>query len=348
MNLATLRKLVLAYVAVVPILIVITALQFMSVKGLTEAYRREGKSFEMIREAEKLSTELAGADASHRAYLKTRKDAELAAYEAGPARTGVILARLSDLARDDREQEARVRALEAAVTERFDLYRQQLETQPLRGNAPAMRSAPPAPPNGAEVQGEAKSAEIAKLVRELRSHEFDRLPALAETSSEKLRRANRLGPVAGVVSVWMVLLATLLLYRDTARRAYAGAERRIQSRIVETLPLGVCVVDETGLVLYTNAAQDSLFGYEAGGMIGHSIASLRNPSRSEGSDVFDRAMDALRSEGSWRGDFIGRRKDMTTFHCVAQAVSMDLAGKPHRLFLMAGGPEPAAAGPTAS
>ncbi len=338
MNLATLRKLVLGYIVIVPVLIVITILQFMSVQGVTDAYQHEGKSFDIIRYAEQLSAALAEVDASFRTFIKSRRDEELRAYEAGPTRTKELIARLSDLTKGDGPQQARVAQLDAAISERFDLYHKGLEAQPRTPPGPAAQKMP-APPNEAEVQGQAKSEEIAKMLGELRSQEFARLPALAAASQDKLVRANRLAPVAGILGIWMVLLAALLLYRDTARRAYAGVERRIQARIVELLPLGVCVVDETGLVLYTNAVQDSLFGYEPGGMIGHHIASLRSPSRGEDIDVFDRAMDDLRSSGSWRGDFVGKRKNTTTFNCVAQAISMDLSGKPHRMFLMASGPD---------
>jgi hypothetical protein len=65
--------------------------------------------------------------------------------------------------------------------------------------------------------------------------------------------------------------------------------------------------------------------------------------QSGAADIFDRAMDDLRTAGEWRGDFRAKRKNSTTFGCLAQAVSMDLSGKPHRLFLMAAGAEPAAA-----
>ena len=339
MNLATLRKLVWGYVFVVPILIVLTVIQFMSVQGVVNAFRSEGNSFDIIRHAERLSAALAEADASIRGFEKTRKNEELAPYEAGPSRTREVLGQLAQLTQGDAPQQARISKLEAAIAARFELYRKLLETQPVRRPGPAT-SMTPLPPNEAEVQGEAKSAEIAKTLGELRAQEFDRLPTLAAVSQYRLSRANRLAPIAGVLAIWMVLLAALLLYRDTARRTYAGVERRIQTKIVDTLPLGICVVDEAGLVLYTNSAQDSLFGYEPGGIVGRHITTLRKPSTSGDIEIFDRAMDDLRSEGSWRGDFVAKRKNTTTFNCVAQAVCLDLSGKPHRMFLMASGANP--------
>lgn len=339
MNLATLRKLVLGYVVAVPVLIVITILQFMSVQGVVDAYRREGNSYDLIRQADALAAVLAETDASFRNFVKTRRSDELGPYEAAPTRTREILTQISQLVQGDDLQQARAKQLEAGVATRLDLYRQFLETPPVTTLRPAPNSNPPAP-NEAEAQGGKVAVEIAKVLGELRSREFDRLPALSVDSKAKVSRASQLAPIAGVLSIWMVLLAALLLYRDTTRRTYAGVERRMQTRIVETLPLGVCLADETGLILYTNSAQDSLFGYEPGGLVGRHITSVHQTPRGEGDDLFDGAMEDLRSQGSWRGDFVAKRKNTTTFSCMSQAVSMEMSGKSYRLFLMAGGANP--------
>ena len=102
------------------------------------------------------------------------------------------------------------------------------------------------------------------------------------------------------------------------------------------MPLGVCLADESGLILYTNSAQDTLFGYEPGGLVGRHITSVHHNPRGVGDDLFDGAMEDLRSQGSWRGDFVAKRKNSTTFNCASQAVSIEMSGKSYRLFLMAG------------
>ena len=341
MNLSTLRKLVLGYIAAMPILIVITIVQFMSVQGVVDAYRREGKSYDIIRQSDALAAILAETDVSIRNFIGTRKSADLEPYQAAPTRTREVLDSLEKLTQGEDPQQTRVKQAGAAVATRLQLYSKQLETQPATPVRPSPRAEPP-PPNEAEVQGEKTSAEIVKILADLRRHESDRLPSYAAVSRAKVARANTLAPIAGVLAIWMVLLAALLLYRDTARRAYAGVERRMQTRIVEKLPLGVCLVDEDGLVLYTNPTQDALFGYEPGGLVGRHITSLHSTPRGEGDDVFDRAMEDLRGQGSWQGDFVARRKNSTTFKCVSQAVPLDMSGKPYRLFLMASGGAPEA------
>ena len=334
MNLSTLRKLVLGYIAAVPILIVITILQFMSVQGVVEAYRREGKAYDIIRQSDALAEVLADVDASVRSFLIGRKSEDLKPYQAAPARTRELLNSLAKLTEGDNLQQSRVKQIEADVTKRLELYSKQLETHPA-ASAPHAPGATPPPSNEAQVEGEKTSAELASLLASLRQYESDRLPDLAATSRARVSRANKLAPIAGMLCIWMVLLAALLLYRDTTRRAYTGIERRMQTRIVEKLPLGTCLVDEDGIVLYTNAAQDSLFGYEPGGLVGRHITSLHGNPRGEGDELFDSAMADLRSQGAWRGNFLARRKNSTTFNCLSQAVPVDMSGKSYRLFLMA-------------
>lgn len=340
MNLATLRKLVLGYIVAVPVLIVITIVQFTSVQGVVDAHRRLGKSHDIIRHADALAAALAETEATVRNFMVTRRHDELGPYEAAPARTKQILGELARLAQGDEAQQARVKRLESAVSARLELYRKLLESERVAPSYPSPRGILP-PPDEAEVQGEKLAAEITMGIAELRSEESGRLPALASAAQIKVHRANQMAPIAGVLAIWMVLLAALLLYRDTARRAYSGVERRIQTRVVETLPLGVCLVDENGLIVYTNSAQDALYGYEPGGMVGRHVTAAHNVPRGEGDDLFDQAMEELKSQGSWRGDFVAKRKNSTTFNCVSQAVTMEMSGKTYRLFLMASGAPPA-------
>ena len=258
-----------------------------------------------------------------------------------PARTKQIMGELTRLAQGDEPQQARVKRLESAVAARLELYRKLLESERVAPSYPSPRGILP-PPNEARVQGKKLATEIAKVISEIRAEETNRLPALSLAASARVHRANQLAPIAGVLAIWMVLLAALLLYRDTTRRTFAGVERRIQTRVVETLPLGVCIVDEHGLIIYTNPAQDALFGYEPGGMVGRHVTAAHNAPRGEGDDLFDRAMEDLASQGTWGGSFVAKRKNTTTFNCTSQAATMEMSGKMYRLFLMASGAEPPA------
>jgi len=336
MNLATLRKLVLGYVVAVPVLIVITIVQFMSVQGVVDAHRRLGMAHDVIQQGDALEGTLFDAELSLKTFLDTRQTDALAAYQAAPARTREILNKLATLTAGDAAQRARVKKLDAGVSTRLELFREVLETQTLPPRKPSARQEP-APPSAAEIQGREKMAEVRKTLSEMRRRESDRLPTLIAAAAASVERANRLAPVAGLLAIWMVLFAALLLYRDTTRKAWAGIERRIHTRVIETLPLGVCLADEHGLILYTNPAQDKLFGYDPGGMVGRHLTAAHHSPRGEGDDFFDQAMAELSRQGEWRGDFPARRKNTTTFACVSQAVNMEMGGKVYRLFLMASG-----------
>jgi PAS domain S-box-containing protein len=336
MNLATLKKLVLGYIVAVPVLIVITIVQFMSVQRVVDAHRRLGTAHDVIRQADALEAALSEAETSLKIFLDSQKTDALTAYQGAPVRTREILDKLVTLTSGDAEQLARVKKLEGGVSTRLELFQKVLETQPMPAPKPSTREKP-VPPNEAEAQGKQIMAEVTKILSQVRRQESDRFPTLIALAGASVERANRLAPIAGVLAIWMVLFAALLLYRDTSRRAWAGIERRIHTRVVETLPIGVCLVDEHGLILYTNAAQDMLFGYEPGGLVGRHVTSTHHAARGEGDELFDQAMEGLRSQGEWRGDFVAKRKNSTTFNCVTQAVTMEMSGKMYRLFLMASG-----------
>lgn len=336
MNLATLKKLVLGYIVAVPILIVITVVQFTSVQGVVDTHRKLGSAHDVIRQADDLGSLLSRAAASWKDFLATRKAAALEPYQSASPQAREKLDALAKRAAGDPPQLARVKKLDGEVNRQLELFRKALEVQV----PPGLKSPPP---NEAFLEGEKQWARADATLAEIREHERNHLPALAAAAQESLERANRLAPLAGFLAVWMVLVAALLLYRDTTRRTWAGIERRIHTRVVEAMPIGVCLVDEHGLIIYTNAALDSLFGYEPGGMIGRHITAAHNTVRGEGDDLFDRAMEDLARAGEWRGDFLAKRKNTTTFPCASQAVPMELSGKMYRLFLMAAGAPSAAA-----
>ncbi len=335
MNPATMKKLVVGYIVAIPVLIMVTILQFTSVQGVVNSHRRLGSAVEIIREADALESALAEGAVAIRSLLSTGNANSLSAYQAVPPKVESSLQVLVRLTADDAVQQARIQKLEAQVHDQLELFGKALEA----------RTSPkpePGKPRETEVERVKGMTEVATLLGEIKKHEVERLPALTTTAHETLERTNVLSPIAGVLSIWMVLVAALLLYRDATRREWAGVERRIHTRLVETLPFGICLVDEHGLILYTNSAQDMLFGYEPGGLVGRHITSVHHRPRAEADELFDHAMEELGRGGEWRGEFLARRKNSTTFNCVCQAVNMQMSTKTYKVFLLASaGAQPA-------
>ena len=95
------------------------------------------------------------------------------------------------------------------------------------------------------------------------------------------------------------------------------AEREAAERIdqlataVSMLPDGLSVSGPEGTLLYTNAAHDRLYGYEAGELIGRPWPMLYEPEEIErlGASI----VSTLTERGVWLGESVGRRKDGTHF-----------------------------------
>jgi hypothetical protein len=98
-----------------------------------------------------------------------------------------------------------------------------------------------------------------------------------------------------------------------ARRASEDA-LRLQSRIVDTMSEGVSVSDEDGVIVYTNPAEDRMFGYGPGELAGRHVSVQNAYPPDENSRRVADVIDTLKATGVWTGEWHNRRKDGTTFH----------------------------------
>ncbi len=336
MNPATMKKLVLAYIVAVPLLVLVEAVHSVAVQGAVNSNRRLASADEIIREADNLASNFSQADRALADFLANKKGATLEPFQSSTTQLRASLEHLLHLTRGEAGLEGRLRKLEPAVTATLDGFQKAADSR-IKGTSEAAK----APDFFAEA--EKQIAPIQAQLVEIKKFELDRLPAYNTVAEETVGRARFIAPIAAVLGVWMVLVAAMLLYRNATQLAWKGIERRIHTRLVETLPFGLCMVDENGLIFFTNPAQDRLFDYQPAELVGRHLATLHITRRGEGEALFAQALQELAERGEWRGDFLARRKNSTTFKCICQAINMELAGKFYRVFLMATTePQPAA------
>ena len=104
---------------------------------------------------------------------------------------------------------------------------------------------------------------------------------------------------------------------------------RIQQVVLERMTEGVCVYDESGYIVYTNSAEDRMFGYERGQLEGQHV-SIQDIQAKEGDHQFlSQVFAGLRSTGEWKGEWRNRKKDGTPFYSSARISTVDDAGKRH-------------------
>ena len=100
----------------------------------------------------------------------------------------------------------------------------------------------------------------------------------------------------------------------------------MQARVIESMREGVSVSDETGTIIYTNPAEDRMFGYAPGELIGKSLTvhNMYPPSRNE--HIVGDVIAQLESRGAWEGEFANVRKDGTPFTTHARITAITHEG----------------------
>ena len=88
----------------------------------------------------------------------------------------------------------------------------------------------------------------------------------------------------------------------------------IQSLVFDKIKDGVSVSDEEGYILITNAAEDEMFGYEPGELVGKHVSIQNAYTPEENKMIVNAVMAELQQHGVWTGEWHNRKKDGTEFY----------------------------------
>lgn len=105
------------------------------------------------------------------------------------------------------------------------------------------------------------------------------------------------------------------------------ASLKLQARVLESMEEGVSISDANGYILYTNSAEDRLFGYTPGELIGKHVAVQNAYAEEENEQKVARVISQLKEQGCWSGEWYNRRKDGTDFYTYAHITSIQNEGK---------------------
>ncbi len=106
---------------------------------------------------------------------------------------------------------------------------------------------------------------------------------------------------------------------------------RLHARILDSMTEGVSLADERGIIVYTNPAEDRMFGYAAGELLGQHLGIQHDHPPEESRKRIAELIARLRQQGSWEGEFQNVRKDGTPFSTAARLSALHIGGKPHWL-----------------
>jgi PAS domain S-box-containing protein len=109
----------------------------------------------------------------------------------------------------------------------------------------------------------------------------------------------------------------------------AGLHAPLYARLLESMGEGVSVSDESGVIVYTNPAEDRMFGYAPGELVGRHVSVQNAYPPEENARRVAAVIAELRARGSWEGEWQNVRKDGTPFVTRSRITALELDGRPH-------------------
>jgi len=101
--------------------------------------------------------------------------------------------------------------------------------------------------------------------------------------------------------------------------------------LLDSMAEGVSLTTEDGIIVYTNPAEDRMFGYGPGEMVGLHVSMQNAYPPEENERVVAGVIAELRRCGRWRGEWLNRRKDGSAFVTNARITAVEIEGRTHWL-----------------
>nr|MBA3241567.1 PAS domain S-box protein [Acidobacteriota bacterium] len=121
----------------------------------------------------------------------------------------------------------------------------------------------------------------------------------------------------------------VLMHEDITERTRAEESLKLHSLVLENMVEGVSLSDESGFILYTNPAEDEMFGYERGELEGQHVTVQNTYPPEENARIVEEVIEQLEARGFWSGEFSNRRKDGTPFTTAARITGVEIDGRKH-------------------
>jgi PAS domain S-box-containing protein len=125
------------------------------------------------------------------------------------------------------------------------------------------------------------------------------------------------------------IVALTLNGSDTTQHVLAQRAVATQAKMIESMLEGVALINEAGLIVITNPAFDSLFGYSRGMLIGRPLASLN-----DALDFSGVTRAAAAGSGPWPLEFEVRRPDGLRVSVAGAISKLDDAERRHGLLVL--------------
>ena len=121
--------------------------------------------------------------------------------------------------------------------------------------------------------------------------------------------------------------ATLVEVRDISQEKQDKEELVKQAHILNSMSEGVSLSNEEGIILFTNPAEDAIFGYERGELIRKHVSVQNSYQPEENLKIVNEIIDQLKKKGFWLGELKNIKKDGTHFTSRARINALKMNGR---------------------
>ncbi len=115
--------------------------------------------------------------------------------------------------------------------------------------------------------------------------------------------------------------------QDITKQKETLASLQVQSLVLQRMDEGVSVSDEDGRIVLTNPAEDKMFGYATGELIGRNVTVQNAYPPEENERIVAGVIEQLKSKGFWSGEWHNRKKDGTEFYTFSYITSVSIDDK---------------------
>jgi PAS domain S-box-containing protein len=101
----------------------------------------------------------------------------------------------------------------------------------------------------------------------------------------------------------------------------------MNSMVLDSMDEGVSISDENGTILYTNPAEDEMFGYAKGELTGKNVLVQNAYSEEENKAIVSNVIEQLKIKGSWQGEWHNKKADGTAFFTHSYITTIEVSGQ---------------------
>ena len=319
------RKIAVAYAFAVPVVLLIVLFLHASLLGVSGSGGEIVQAAQVIQKVDSANLLLKEAGANVQNFVASGGDQTYnTAYQKAIAALRDDLDKLGEQTKDEQSVQAKLQTLWPLISKQLGLFDQAMATV---SKNPARRTKPVSGPDTQTL------LDIDRTMEEIDAVQQMRLQEQVRTATRSVGMAKMFTTYGGGLLVWLVGVASFLLFYDEKARVWKGVERRVHTKVLQILPFGVLVATDAGVILYANPAEEALLGYRSGELLGNNATLLHDLEGPAGVRIVDEILDRLGAGKTWEGELLVRKKDGTILKSLSWVMNLDVPEKMYRVFV---------------